>query len=423
MKTSKKIIAIVAGVLAVIVTFGVGFWVSRATLDKDLNEINYILTMYRQYYYDEQEDVIHPFADSLLDQYSDYYTADEYNTVQQQDGGRREGIGITVSNLNIVTVSGNSPAQNAGILEGDIIKAIKKDGETDFTYINTQQEFFDLYDTIADNVDFTIMVNRNGEDISCTMSRRAYIQTFVRFKDKTGVYGFSNASGKMEMVRLTDSDITEDGVGYIDLDWFIGTDSGLNGVMGQFKSAMDKFKANGLKNLILDLRGNGGGFMHILQDISSYLIDVKDGSRECVSIARDKYGKEEIFNSEPVKYHEYGIEKIAVLANSGTASASEVLLGALLDYNSNLGIFVEPTNTASGKVYRTYGKGIMQTTFERVGGGAIKLTTAKIFFPKSDVSIHGVGVTTALNEKYPNKIFESDNSYQDALSFCKNMAN
>lgn len=423
MKKSKKIISIVAGVLAILITFGVGFWASRATLDKDLNDINYILTMYRQYYYDEQEDVIGPFAESLLDQYSNYYTAEEYNKVQEEDGGRREGIGISVANLKVVTVSGNSPAQNAGILEGDTIKGIKKGGETDFTYVTTQKEFFDLYDTIADNVDFKIIVNRNGKDIYCTLSRRAYIQTFVKFKDKTGVYSFSNASGAMEMVRLSDSDITEDGVGYIDLDWFIGTDNGLNGVMGQFKSAMDKFKGNGLKNLILDLRGNGGGFMHILQDISSYLIACKDGSRECVSIARDKYGKEEVFNSQPVKYHQYGIEKIAVLANSGTASASEVLLGALLDYNSNLAIYVEPTNTANGKVYRTYGKGIMQTTFERVGGGAIKLTTAKIFFPKSDVSIHGVGVTTELNKTYPNKIFESDDSYQDALSFCKKIAN
>lgn len=422
MNKKNKVVISIVSVFAVLISFSAGFIVSRATLDKDLNDINYILSMYRQYYYDEKEDVIGLFADSLLDRYSAYYTAEEYNKVQEEDGGRREGIGMSVANLNVVAVSGNSPAQNAGILEGDTIKGIKKGDEDSFTAVTNNEEFFAVYDSIADNKEFSILISRNGNDIPCTLSRRAYTETFVRFKDKTGLYGFSNLTGNMQMVRLSDSDITADGIGYIDLNYFIGTENGLNGVMGQFKAAMDKFKQNGLEKLILDLRNNGGGFMHILQDISSYLIDEKENSRVCVSIARDKYGNEEIFNSQPIKYGNYGIKHISVLTNGGSASASEVLLGALLDYNSELAIFVEGSNTNNGKVYRTYGKGIMQTTFERVGGGAIKLTTAKIFFPKSNISIHGTGVTTKLNGTYSNKIFESDNAYQDALSLCMNMA-
>lgn len=421
MKNKKKVLYIIMAALVVVISFGAGFWVSRATLDKDIRDINYILTMYRKYYYFEEDGVVGLFADSLLDQYSEYYTAEEYNKQQQEDGGRREGIGITVGNLTVITVAGNSPAQNAGILEGDTIVGIKKGGDIAYTPVSNNDEFFAVYNQIEDNVNFGIQVERSGEVVEITLSRRAYIETFVKFKDKTGTYGFSDADGSMKMVRLADSDITEDGVGYIDLDWFIGTDNGLKGVMGQFKAAMDKFKQNGCSKLILDLRNNGGGFMHILQDISSYLIDVKEGSRTCVSIARDKYGREEIFNSQPVKYKSYGIKSIAVLANSGTASASEVLLGALLDYNDNLAIFVEWSyKEKNGWGYETYGKGIMQTTFERLGGGAIKLTTAKIFFPVTDISIHGVGVTKELNSIYPNKIFESDNSYLDALSFCKN---
>ena len=421
MDKKKKILLSVVSVIVVIVTFIAGFVVSRATLNKDINDIDYILSMYRRYYYDEQEDVISLFADALLDPYSDYYTAEEYNNIQAQDGGRREGIGMSTINLTVVRVLGNSPAQNAGILEGDVVTAIRKNGELDFVTVTTNSELSTIYESIPDNQEFSIKVTRGGKEITCNLSRQAYIETFVKFKDKTGIYGFSNASGNMQMVKLAESDITEDGVGYIDLDYFNGTAGGLNGVMGQFKAAMDKFKSSGLKTLILDLRNNGGGFMHILQDIASYLVAAEENSRPCISIARDKYGNEELFNSQPIKYHKYGIQKIAVLANAGTASASEVLLGALLDYNSDLAIFVEAYNSANGKLYRTYGKGIMQTTFERIGGGAIKLTTAKIFFPRSGLSIHGSGVTKDLNRFYPNKIYESDNSYQDALSFCINM--
>lgn len=420
MEKKRKIKYIVASILAGLFVFAAGFVVARVTLDKDIRDINYILSMYRKHYYFEEEDVVGTFADSLLDQYSDYYTEEEYNKVQDNDGGKREGVGMTLSNLTVVAVAGNSPAQNAGVLEGDIIVAVKTANDNKYTPVEDGNQFFAIYNDIPDNVVFSIQVDRNGEIKELIMSRRAYLETFVKFKDKTGLYGFSNSDGSMKMVRLSDSDIREDGVGYIDLDWFIGTGSGLNGVEGQFKAAMDKFKQNGLSKLILDLRGNGGGFMDILQNISSYLVDAKEGSKQCVSIARDKNGKEEIFKSESIKYQAYGIESIAVLANSGTASASEVLIGALLDYNDNLAVFVEGYNTANGKVYRTYGKGIMQTTFERLGGGAIKLTTAKIFFPKSNVSIHGVGVTKELNSVYPNKIFESDNAYQDALAFCRN---
>jgi carboxyl-terminal processing protease len=83
-----------------------------------------------------------------------------------------------------------------------------------------------------------------------------------------------------------------------------------------------------------------------------------------------------------------------VLANENTASASECLLGVLVHYGdvlkNNSDVILEMNEEGA---YRTYGKGIMQTTYMLLSGGALKLTTAKIYWPDGETSIHGVGFT------------------------------
>ena len=96
------------------------------------------------------------------------------------------------------------------------------------------------------------------------------------------------------------------------------------------------------------------------------------------------------------------------MGDDGTASASEALIGAMLDYDKEgiVNVVLSGYKDKSGEiVYRTYGKGIMQTTYENpTTGEAIRLTTAKIYWPTSDITIHGEGVTKGI-ERYSARVF------------------
>ena len=163
------------------------------------------------------------------------------------------------------------------------------------------------------------------------------------------------------------------------------------------------------KKLIVDLRSNGGGFMSIMGDVASHFVGVKNGSKVLCAKAVYKDGKVDKFTTPAVDYADYGFEKIIFLANSNTASASEALIGACLDYDYKnvVRVVLSQTKKDEKYVYATYGKGIMQTTFENpFGKDAIKLTTAKIYWPVSEVCIHGVGITKNL-QAFKDKIIEA----------------
>ena len=104
------------------------------------------------------------------------------------------------------------------------------------------------------------------------------------------------------------------------------------------------------------------------------------------------------------------------MCDEGTASAAEALIGAILDYDSeNIVSVVVSSSTLNGEtVYKTYGKGIMQTTYANLDGSAVKLTTAGIFWPVSNVTIHDVGITTNVSSKVVNA--QKETALETALS-------
>jgi carboxyl-terminal processing protease len=179
---------------------------------------------------------------------------------------------------------------------------------------------------------------------------------------------------------------------------------------------LEKFKSNGKSQLILDIRDNGGGYMDVLCEVAGMLVE-KESNGQVVSITIDKYGKEKYFNSKNQTYNEYGFKKIVVLANEHTASASEILIGAMLDYDKSnrVSIVLDGHQKNGQTVYKTYGKGIMQTTYANLDSSAVKLTTAKMFWPKSRISIHDKGVTTQTS----NKVYNATNG--DAYLYALNM--
>ena len=186
---------------------------------------------------------------------------------------------------------------------------------------------------------------------------------------------------------------------YIKLSQFYGNAANEVGYL------ISKFNEENKSKLILDLRNNGGGYVSVMQNMAGYFLSGGDYSREAM-IAEYKNGGKSVFGwrNYPAESALKEETEVYVLANSNTASASEALIGVLVSYgvleyeNIILSDYTENYLSwvgANAKTERTYGKGIMQTTFKNdFTGEAFKLTTARILWPNGKC-IHNVGLTTA----------------------------
>ena len=335
----KRILLSLFAVIIVCFTFFAGFFVGRSALDDDVETLNYIIKMYKKHYYEETDDIVGVIEDALLDIYSDYYTKEEYDIIKATSMGSREGIGISynVNNFEITRVLRNSPASNAGVKEGSIITHIGDNVDSLITADG--KNVSDYLDNLPAYKDFILRVNYKGEIKDFTLSKQQYTQTFVSYYDNTGEYGFITKSGQMAFERIgenTTYDLsTTTQTAVIKYTGFSGLGKGIEGSSGQFSTAMQKFAQSNMQYLILDLRDNGGGYMSILEEVSAHLIDAEKDSKNLISYARYKDDKRDNFYSAKCKYSDYNYKKIVVLANENSASASEALMGAMLDYDSN----------------------------------------------------------------------------------------
>jgi len=331
----------------------------HATQELNMEEIglklNYIQDLIDAYYLfngekegeDPVEWIYSGYVYSLQDPYSVYYTAEEYESLQESNEGEYCGIGVMVSQnaytkiMNIVKVFKGTPAEKAGMLPGDILTGV--DG-LDVTGM-------DLSIVVNDHIkgeegtDVTITVYRQSEDEYLDLPMvRAVVQ---------------NPTVEFEML--------EDQVGYIYLSSFEEVS------VEQFKKAIDALESDGMKGLVLDLRNNGGGLVSAAESIADYLLPAGDvvvsfkgkGLPESVYVTSDE--------------HQVDVP-IVVLVNEESASAAEVLTGALKDND-----YATVVGTT------TFGKGIAQGLFPMPDGSALKLTTAYYYFPSGEC-IHEIGI-------------------------------
>ena len=142
-----------------------------------------------------------------------------------------------------------------------------------------------------------------------------------------------------------------------------------------------------------------------MSEIASLLCNTQTNNSFICQRYIDNENKVSYFNCKPSKYDEYNFEKIVFLANNNSASASEALMGAVLDYDKQSGanivnVIVEKSYSGTKEVYKTYGKGIMQQTYVNpLTGEAVKLTVAKIYWPISNICIQGSGLTPELDQR------------------------
>ena len=275
----------------------------------------------------------------LNDPYSSYMTAEEYETWVATATGEYSGVGITFTqdedgNFVVVSVTDDSPAADAGIREGDIIKTV--DG----------QEYSDL-DVIGNAIrgeegsEIEITYIRDGEEKSVTMTREKITQHSVEH-------------------RMFDGNI-----GYISISSFIETTG------EDFSQALKELEEDGAQGLVLDLRDNGGGLVDACVQVADEFLD-----EGVVVYVEDRDGNRTDYDAKDGKTD----LKTVVLVNENSASASEILAAALQDNGFEI---VGQT---------TYGKGVIQSTAQLEDGSALKLTIMQYFSPDGN-AINEKGVT------------------------------
>lgn len=419
-KVLKPVLKVLICTLIVAVIYFAGFFTHYFSIDKQTRSLNFFLKQYKENYYYAQDDFMQALSEGVLDQYSGYYTKEEYQEYLKDGQGEHTGYGISISNLKVVRVVGNSPAEKAGILEGGIITGYKTT-ESQFITPESNAQLQEYLSTLTTSDQLTLQIDYNGQVKECTLKKDTYIQNYVFYTDSTGSYRFEGDSNlELKKYEGEDLNLGEDW-GYLKFTSFNGLKGGNNGGAGQFKSAINLFKQNGKSKIIIDLRSNGGGYMSILCDICEILCDSNTNSNFTCAKACYKDGKTSVFNAGKSSYDNYGFTKIVFLANQNSASASEALMGAVLDYDKQSGnnivrVLLDPSTLNGQTVYKTYGKGIMQSTFVNgLSGEAIKLTTATVNWPISGTCIHGIGITPDLD----SRVFA--NTFGDAIYYAQTL--
>ena len=308
-----------------------------------------------------------------LDPYSAYMTPELYESMQTETSGEFGGLGIEVSMeagvIKVITPMDDSPAAKAGVKAGDYIVRIND--------IQVQGK------SLSEAVD--IMRGPVGTDIEITVRRRG--------ERKALIFNITREKIKVASVK---SEILDNQTGYIRLTSF-NENSG-----DQIKDKIKEFKKNEkIQNYILDLRNNPGGLLSQAIKITDFFID----SGEIVSTkSKRKYESRKFFAK---KGDLIDGNTIVVLINYGSASASEIVAGALKDHKRAIII---------GE--NSYGKGSVQSIIPLKNKGAIRLTVSKYYLP-SGKSISEIGVSPDIEVAEGSSNFrintDSDNQLQFAL--------
>jgi carboxyl-terminal processing protease len=274
----------------------------------------------------------HGLVEATGDPYTAYFTAKEAKEFESELEGSFEGIGAELGKredrLVVISTLDDSPAKSAGLMANDVI--IKVNGEEAAGW-TTEQAVSKIRGEKGTTVKLTVFRGEELKDFSIT--RQAITNPSVK------------------------SEITPDNVGILRISRF-----GDNDTVSLSRKAAEEFKARGVKAVILDLRGNGGGYINTAQAVASLWLQDK-----IVVTERGTNGEQTLRaeNDAPL----LGIKTI-VLVDGGSASASEIVAGALSDHGAA---------TLVGE--KTFGKGSAQIIQDVAGGGQLKITVAKWYTP------------------------------------------
>lgn len=287
------------------------------------------------------------YVDGLGDPYTTYLDKEEMAEFTEETSSQYVGIGVYLTNdkttntILVVGIMKSSPALEAGMQAGDIIEKVN-----DVAYTGEQ-----LNDAIKilkgeEGTTVKITVLRDNKEVDLTVTRKKITVEHVASK------------------------MLDDKIAYLQIDSF---DSG---VADSFKQQLTSLKNDGAKGIIIDLRSNGGGIVDEATEIADLFL--KKNETILITKAKEKDEQLTVSKNDPI------IEDIPVviLVNESTASASEILAGALKDKY--------PNTTIVGM--KTYGKGVIQTLYSLTDGSGLKITTEEYYTPNHN-KINKEGIT------------------------------
>ena len=341
-----------------------------------VQKVNTIEAMIKKLYYlDEvdsdvlREGAYEGIVAALGDVYSVYYTPEETEEIFAETEGVYYGIGAYVQMDTVtgyVKITGtikNTPAEEAGLQAGDIL--YKVNGE-DMAGLDTTQVVMLIKGEEGTTVHLTLV--RGNEYVEVDVERRKIETPSVEHKM------LDDRMGYIQLVEFNDSSVT------------------------QFAGALDALEAENAEGLILDLRGNPGGNLDAVVSIADMLLG--DGM---ILYTEDKYGNGEVYQSDAEEELEI---PLVVLVDMNSASAAEVLSGALKDHQKA---------TLVGTT--TFGKGIVQTIRTMLDGSSVKLTVSAYYTP-SGANIHEIGIEPDVVVEFDGEAYVAD-GYDNQLEKAK----
>lgn len=417
------IACVLGAVILTVLAFGGGMLVQWYSIDPQMRTLIKVKGAIDELYYKDVSDdefygaLFATVNNELLDDYSEYMTAEEYKSALSSLAGNRSGIGVSLitesatgeEQMRISRVCGNSPAEEAGLATGEYIVGFGVSEE--FMTESENYEEFSAFLAERAEEEYFYMKLRSGESFrTVSLCKRAYVENYVFYRTNEKAYTFSGE--KALTPKQTDNVLSclDDDTAYIRLVQFTGNAS------EAFDLAMEMFDTDEKKKLVLDLRGNGGGYLDVVQDIAKYFCKNATDSKPR-AVTADYGNRKEYYLARGNLYNEYftAESRIVVLADSGTASASECLIGCMKDYGTI--DYADICLSERDSVAKTYGKGIMQTTYmvDLLKGDAIKLTTAEIRWPVTGYSIHARGVLPEDGTATVAESYEGDSEIENAL--------
>lgn len=337
--------------------------------DEDYNSIKQFLdvgdlkTLIDEYYYrnvDAQTLVngaLKGMIAALDDPYSAYYTEDEYKAYNEKNDGTFVGIGALISKdeetgyLKVVNVYAGAPAETAGLKEQDLITKIDN---VDVKGIGADELDDLLKGPVGSTVSLTVMPGGNGEEVKMDIVRAELQNQFVFYS------------------------MLDDNLAHVTITEFHGD------VSKTFEAALQFAHDQNAKGMILDLRNNLGGSVKECVEIADMILP-----KGLVCYTLDKDGNRDEYTVDD-KYDEI---PMIVLVNGDSASASEILAGAIQDDGRGKLVGTE-----------TYGKGVVQSILDMpYSGGGVKLTASVYYTPKGR-NINGIGLAPDVVVELPEDV-------------------
>ncbi len=302
-----------------------------------------VFSLIRNYYTDtvnEQklvEDAITKVLEDL-DPHSSFVRAKDVKRSEESLVGNFEGIGITFQILKdtiiVLEVIPGGPSEKVGLMAGDKIVMVNDS-------------------TVAG-----VSIDNNTVIKKLRGSKGTKVKVGILRHDETSLIDFTIVRDKIPIYSVTASYMAAPGVGYIKFERFAAT------TMQEFVSALEKLRAKGMKDLILDLQGNVGGYLYTAVDMCNQFL----GDNQLIVYTQGLHAPYQPYFSNGHGIFKEG--KVVVMTDEGSASAAEILSGCIQD--NDRGLLV-------GR--RTFGKGLVQKPFTLSDGSQLKLTTAHYYTP------------------------------------------